>query len=162
MREFGKWAPHIRVLLFHGNKSQRQKLKVKINKKKGVEIFSQTEEMLFDKFDVCITNYESLKSEKYVFSKFFWRYIVTDEAHRFKSDSADIYTTVRRLRSQYKLLLTGTPLQNNLHELWALLQYMFPDVFENPKIFDSIFNLDSSQVNKNKLFLVSFSAYGQF
>jgi SNF2 family DNA or RNA helicase len=139
----------------HVPRQQSTQNKIKGNMSPQIHfLIFQNEEFLYDKFDVCITNYESIKTEKHAFGKFVWRYIITDEAHRIKSDAADISTAMRRLRSQYKLLLTGTPLQNNLHELWCLLEYMFADIFDNPKAFDSVFDLGTSQVNKDKLFLV--------
>jgi hypothetical protein len=56
---------------------------------------------------------------------------VMDEAHRIKNDQSLLSTTVRMLNSQCRLLLTGTPLQNNLHELWALLNFLLPDEFHS-------------------------------
>ena len=52
------------------------------------------------------------------------------------------------VKAQRKLLLTGTPLQNNLHELWALLHFLHPELFSDPKIFDAAFNLSKGQVDE--------------
>jgi len=59
------------------------------------------------------------------------RYLVIDEAHRIKNETSLFSQTIRRLKVEHRLLITGTPLQNNLHELWALLNYLLPDVFGN-------------------------------
>jgi SNF2 family DNA or RNA helicase len=58
-----------------------------------------------------------------------WNYLIIDEAHRLKNEASQFSTTVRMLNTKHRLLLTGTPLQNNLHELWALLNFLLPDIF---------------------------------
>ena len=69
--------------------------------------------------------------------KITWKYIVIDEAHRIKNEHSKLSLFVRQLKSKHRLLLTGTPLQNNLHELWALLNFLMPDMFSNAEDFDS-------------------------
>ena len=59
-----------------------------------------------------------------------------DEAHRIKNENAQQTVSCMRIRAQHVLLLTGTPLQNNLHELWVLLKFMFPTIF--PKVTKKI------------------------
>jgi SWI/SNF-related matrix-associated actin-dependent regulator of chromatin subfamily A member 5 len=68
-------------------------------------------------------------SEKNWLSKIAWTYLIIDEAHRLKNEASMFSKTIRSYESQFRLLLTGTPLQNNLHELWALLNFLVPDVF---------------------------------
>ena len=58
-----------------------------------------------------------------------WRYLVIDEGHVIKNDASLISQAVRRIHFAHALLLTGTPLQNNLHELWSLLNFLYPEVF---------------------------------
>ena len=65
--------------------------------------------------------------------------IVVDEAHRLKNENSLLSVIVRYFSSRYRLLLTGTPLQNNLHELWALLNFLLPDLFSSSGEFDAIF-----------------------
>ena len=67
--------------------------------------------------------------EKNSLSKIAWKYLIIDEAHRLKHEDSQIAKTVRMLDTQHRLLLTSTPLQNNLHELWALSNFLLPDVF---------------------------------
>jgi SWI/SNF-related matrix-associated actin-dependent regulator of chromatin subfamily A member 5 len=62
-----------------------------------------------------------------------------DEAQRIKNDQTLIGQAARRLRGVHKLLITGTPLQNDMHELWALLNFLLPDVFESCEMFDEAF-----------------------
>ena len=68
-----------------------------------------------------------------------WRYFVIDEAHRIKNEQSQLSLVVRELKTHSRLLLTGTPLQNNLHELWALLNFLLPDEFSDSDSFDEFF-----------------------
>ncbi|NXG52467.1 SMCA1 protein, partial [Psilopogon haemacephalus] len=79
-------------------------------------------------WDVCVTSYEMVIKEKSVFKKFNWRYLVIDEAHRIKNEKSKVSLKLFDFKTTNRLLLTGTPLQNNLHELWALLNFLLPDV----------------------------------
>lgn len=88
-------------------------------------------------FDICITSYEMCLLEKAQFKKIKWHYLVIDEAHRIKNEQSLLSKIVREFKSNHRLLLTGTPLQNNLHELWALLNFLLPDIFPNSSDFDS-------------------------
>lgn len=78
-----------------------------------------------------MTTFEVSLIEKAALKKFNWRYIVIDEAHRIKNENSKLALVVRTFFSQNRLLITGTPLQNNLHELWALLNFLLPDVFSS-------------------------------
>jgi len=90
-------------------------------------------------FDVCVTSYEVCLLEKAHFKKFAWQYIVIDEAHRIKNENSMLAQIVRLFQSRNRLLITGTPLQNNMHELWALLNFLLPDVFSSAEDFDTWF-----------------------
>eukprot|EP00798_Chlamydomonas_sp_ICE-L_P028324 gene28324-31441_t len=92
-------------------------------------------------FDVCIASFEMVIREKSHFKKFHWRYIIIDEAHRIKNENSLLSKTVRLFRTNYRLLITGTPLQNNLHELWALLNFLLPEVFHSSEKFEEWFSL---------------------
>jgi len=86
-------------------------------------------------WDVCVTSYEMCIREKSVFKKFNWRYLVIDEAHRIKNEKSKLSEILREFKTANRLLITGTPLQNNLHELWALLNFLLPDVFNSSEDF---------------------------
>eukprot|EP00736_Rhodelphis_marinus_P006436 Rmarinus@m.16471 len=128
MREMANWCPHLRTVKFQGDKDERKRI--------------GNEELVAGEFDVCITSYEIAIREKSILSKFAFRYIVVDEAHRLKNENSVLSQCVRLYPSQNRLLLTGTPLQNNLHELWALLNFLLPDIFTRAEDFDTWFNLD--------------------
>jgi len=128
MNEFRKWCPSMEVLKFHGNKEERAELR--------------QQQLLPGAFEVLVTTYEMAVKEKAALAKFSWRYIIIDEAHRIKNENSILSQVVRIYKSQFRLLLTGTPLQNNLHELWALLNFLLPEVFSSSEDFDSWFNLE--------------------
>ena len=78
-------------------------------------------------FDVVVTSFEVAILEKSALCKFPWHYLVLDEAHRVKNEKSRLASTLRAFSVGHRLLLTGTPLQNNLHELWALLHFLLPE-----------------------------------
>lgn len=125
-REFEMWTPEVNVLVLQGAKDERHQL---IN-----------DRLVDEKFDVCITSYEMILREKTHLKKFAWEYIIIDEAHRIKNEESSLAQIIRLFNSRNRLLITGTPLQNNLHELWALLNFLLPDVFGDSEAFDQWFS----------------------
>ncbi|XP_041358454.1 SWI/SNF-related matrix-associated actin-dependent regulator of chromatin subfamily A member 5-like [Gigantopelta aegis] len=137
MQEFDRWCPSLRAVCLIGNQKQR------------ADFVRDT--LMPGEWDVCITSYEMVILEKSVFKKFNWRYLVIDEAHRIKNEKSKLSEIVREFKTTNRLLLTGTPLQNNLHELWALLNFLLPDVFNNANDFDSWFNTNNCLGNDTQL-----------
>ncbi|KAK9446531.1 SNF2 family N-terminal domain-containing protein [Limtongia smithiae] len=133
-REFAKWTPEVHVLVLQGAKDERAAL---IN-----------ERLLTSDFDVCITSYEMILREKSHLNKFAWEYIIIDEAHRIKNEDSMLSQIIRMFSSRNRLLITGTPLQNNLHELWALLNFLLPDVFADSNVFDQWFESQNEDQDK--------------
>ena len=125
-REFTRWTPDVNVLVLQGAKEERHQL---IN-----------ERLVDENFDVCVTSYEMILREKAPLRKFAWEYIIIDEAHRIKNEESSLAQVIRMFNSRNRLLITGTPLQNNLHELWALLNFLLPDVFGDAEAFDQWFS----------------------
>jgi len=145
MNEIGRWAPTLKAIRFHGDKESR-----------GNMIQEQLEPAANRDEDrdwhVCVTTYELCNIEKSILGKFAWNYLIIDEAHRLKNEASAFSKTVRQFETGHRLLLTGTPLQNSLHELWALLNFLVPDVFQSADQFDEWFNLDiDDKDEKNKL-----------
>jgi len=134
INEFAHWCPSLRTVRFHGSKEERAEIAQRVLKPA-----SKAENR---DWDVCVTTYEVANLEKSILAKIAWRYLIIDEAHRLKNEASQFSTTVRMLNTHHRLLLTGTPLQNNLHELWALLNFLLPDVFASSEQFDEWFNLD--------------------
>ncbi|KAJ2602979.1 chromatin remodeling complex Adenosinetriphosphatase [Coemansia sp. RSA 1722] len=128
--EFNRWVPDLDVFLLHGDKHKR------------AEIFD--DHLRRSDFSCCITTYEMCLICKNELRKTNWQYIIVDEAHRLKNENSMLSKLVRMFSSERRLLITGTPLQNNLHELWALLNFLLPDVFGSSDVFDEWFQKDES------------------
>eukprot|EP00937_MAST-01D_sp_MAST-1D-sp2_P005591 g5591.t1 len=127
-REFARWCPSISVVSLKGAKPERAEIiKDQINP---------------GNFDVLLTSYEQCIIEKAAIKKHKFRYLCIDEAHRIKNEKSKLSIVVREFSVTNRLLITGTPLQNNLHELWALLNFLLPDVFTSSEDFDSWFDMD--------------------
>ncbi len=125
-KEFGKFCPSMTVLKFYGDKNSRASM--------------VQNELLKLKFDVCVTSYEMVVKERTAFKKIKWKYLCIDEAHRIKNENSILSQVVRELHTMNRMLITGTPLQNNLHELWALLNFLLPELFGDAEQFDSWFS----------------------
>ena len=130
MREFKRWCPTFKALKLYGAKAARRELAQNV--------------MLNGDHNVVVTTYETVKLERASLRKMRWSYIAVDEAHRLKNENSILSVELRQLTSEHRLLLTGTPLQNNLHELWALLNFLLPQMFSDSDEFDSYFNLKNT------------------
>ncbi|KAK4900909.1 chromatin remodeling complex Adenosinetriphosphatase [Elasticomyces elasticus] len=129
-RECARWIPELNILVLQGAKEERHEL--------------IQDRLVDEKFDVCITSYEMILREKSHLKKFAWEYIIIDEAHRIKNEESSLAQIIRVFNSRNRLLITGTPLQNNLHELWALLNFLLPDVFGDSEAFDQWFSAQNA------------------
>ncbi|XP_047337449.1 ATP-dependent helicase BRM-like [Impatiens glandulifera] len=124
--ELHTWLPSASCIFYVGGKDQRARL------------FSQ--EVAAMKFNVLVTTYEFIMFDRAKLSKVDWRYIIIDEAQRMKDRESVLARDLDRYRCQRRLLLTGTPLQNDLKELWSLLNLLLPEVFDNRKAFHDWFS----------------------
>ena len=128
-REFRMWCPSLHVYRFHtGHEHRDMMIKAVLNPSQ------------LKRYDVIISTFEMVRMELGSFRKIMWNYLIVDEAHRLKSDESLTTSTVRSLNTSHRLLVTGTPLQNNLRELWTLLNFVIPDLFTNADEFDSWFD----------------------
>lgn len=125
VREFHHWVPGFRIITLRGNKEERQEV--------------VQDRLLPQEFDVLVTTYEMCLREKSALKRLSWEYIVIDEAHRIKNADSMLSQIVRAFNSRSRLLITGTPLQNNLMELWSLLNFLLPDVFSSAEDFQAWF-----------------------
>lgn len=131
--EFERWAPEFPVVLYHGSKEERAQLR-------GNSLMRQVDKS----FPVIVTSYEIAIADIKYLQKLHWKYVVVDEGHRLKNMNCKLIRQLKTLSTDNKLLLTGTPLQNNLGELWSLLNFLLPDVFHSLENFESWFDFASS------------------
>ncbi|XP_022980865.1 ATP-dependent helicase BRM-like [Cucurbita maxima] len=124
--ELHTWLPSVSCIYYVGGKDERSKL------------FSQ--EVCALKFNVLVTTYEFIMYDRSKLSKIDWKYIIIDEAQRMKDRESVLARDLDRYKCQRRLLLTGTPLQNDLKELWSLLNLLLPEVFDNRKAFHDWFS----------------------
>ncbi|XP_064173864.1 lymphoid-specific helicase isoform X1 [Anguilla rostrata] len=129
--EFKRFAPQISVLLYHGSQLERGKLIRNIRKPQGP----------LGMCPVVVTSYEMAMRDRKYLQHFHWKYLIVDEGHRIKNLNCRLVRELKTLPTDNKLLLTGTPLQNNLSELWSLLNFLLPDVFDDLKSFESWFDI---------------------
>ncbi|RDX66163.1 ISWI chromatin-remodeling complex ATPase CHR17, partial [Mucuna pruriens] len=127
MNEIRRFCPVLRAVKFLGNPDERKHIREEL--------------LVAGKFDVCVTSFEMVIKEKSALRRFSWRYIIIDEAHRIKNENSLLSKTMRLYNTNYRLLITGTPLQNNLHELWALLNFLLPEIFSSAETFDEWFQI---------------------
>ena len=124
--EFQKWAPSVVTLSYKGSPAARRAVQHQIRS---------------GRFNVLITTYEYVIREKAILSKLRWKYMIIDEGHRMKNHNNKLTFTINTYYSTtHRLLLTGTPLQNKLPELWSLLNFLLPSIFKACDTFEQWFN----------------------
>ncbi|EKC99283.1 chromatin structure remodeling complex protein STH1 [Trichosporon asahii var. asahii CBS 8904] len=124
--EFERWAPAVKTLILKGSPTVRRELYPRIRA---------------GDFQVCLTTYEYIIKERPLLAKIKWVHMIIDEGHRLKNIKSKLSQTLNEYYStRHRLILTGTPLQNNLPELWALLNFVLPKIFNSVKSFDEWFN----------------------
>ncbi|XP_055307767.1 SWI/SNF-related matrix-associated actin-dependent regulator of chromatin subfamily A member 5-like, partial [Sitodiplosis mosellana] len=135
LNESQTFCPSLRTFVLHAYKDERAKLLEKLKKPED--------------WDPCITSYDFLLKEYHKFRKPNWQYVVLDEGHKIKNEKTKMNGALKAIESKHRLMLTGTPLQNNLHELWALLNYLLPNVFADSVDFDSDDGLSGNETIVN-------------
>lgn len=135
--EFARFAPTLPVYVLHGTLEERKRVAKQLNTKKSVHGFKT--------YPIIITTYEVSVRDASLLRGFNWRYIVVDEGQRIKNANSQLARMLRTFNSVHRLLLTGTPLQNDLNELWALLNFLQPDIFNDLDVFQSWFNVKEMQ-----------------
>ncbi len=124
--EFDKWAPSVKRVVYRGSPAQRK---------------AQQQALRWGDFQVLLTTYEFIIKDRPVLSKIKWTHMIVDEGHRMKNSQSKLSSTLtQHYTTRYRLILTGTPLQNNLPELWSLLNFVLPHIFKSVKSFDEWFN----------------------
>ncbi|QCD91018.1 SWI/SNF-related matrix-associated actin-dependent regulator of chromatin subfamily A member 5 [Vigna unguiculata] len=131
VNEISRFAPSLPTIIYHGNKKERDEIRKKYMPR-----------TIGPKFPIVITSYEiALYDAKKYLRHYSWKYLVVDEGHRLKNSQCKLVKELKYITVENKILLTGTPLQNNLAELWSLLNFILPDIFASLEEFESWFNL---------------------
>jgi len=124
--EFKRWLPAFKILCYHGNAKERKE------RRKG---WSDP-----NAFHVCITSYQLVLQDARLFKRKRWNVLVLDEAHNIKNFKSQRWQTLLHFRTHRRLLLTGTPLQNSVMELWALMHFLMPNIFQSQAEFKEWFS----------------------
>jgi len=130
--EFTRFAPKIPTVLYHGTPEERAEKRSLLNK----------EDPVLKSYPVVITSYEIVVRDRRHLQGIPWKYVIVDEGHRLKNLNCRLIRELKTYRVSNRLLLTGTPLQNNLTELWSLLNFLLPDIFDDLEQFQRWFDFD--------------------
>ncbi|MDA4131913.1 MAG: SNF2-related protein, partial [Thaumarchaeota archaeon] len=124
--EFERWAPTVSRVVYKGPPLARRVQQDKIRQ---------------GRFQVLLTTYEYIIKDRPILSKIKWFHMIIDEGHRMKNANSKLSATIQQYYStRFRVILTGTPLQNNLAELWAMLNFVLPNIFKSANTFDEWFN----------------------
>ena len=134
-QEITRFAPSIKVLPYWGNAKDRKVLR-KFWDRKHVTYNRDSE------FHVLVTSYQLVVQDAQYFQKIRWQYMVLDEAQAIKSSNSSRWKVLLGFHCRNRLLLTGTPIQNNMQELWALLHFIMPSLFDSHDEFSDWFSKD--------------------
>ncbi|XP_009878147.1 PREDICTED: chromodomain-helicase-DNA-binding protein 1-like [Charadrius vociferus] len=126
-REIQTWAPQMNAVVYLGDITSRNMIRT------HEWMHPQTKRL---KFNILLTTYEILLKDKSFLGGLNWVFIGVDEAHRLKNDDSLLYKTLIDFKSNHRLLITGTPLQNSLKELWSLLHFIMPEKFSSWEDFE--------------------------
>ncbi|KAL0043449.1 hypothetical protein WJX79_004963 [Trebouxia sp. C0005] len=124
--EFKKWCPAFKLLTYFGSAKERK------TKRHG---WSKP-----NAFHICITSYTLVLQDAKMFRRKKWKYLILDEAHMIKNWKSQRWQTLLNFNSKRRLLITGTPLQNDLMELWSLMHFLMPQIFASHAQFKDWFN----------------------
>lgn len=130
VNEFKKWLPSCPVVLYHGSKADRADIrnkKMPVSGSKGME------------FPIVVTSFEICMIDRPHLERYVWQYMILDEGHRIKNRNCKLLKELKNIQTISRLLLTGTPIQNTLEELWSLLNFCSPGIFDDLEVFQSWF-----------------------
>ncbi|KDN44935.1 hypothetical protein K437DRAFT_208624, partial [Tilletiaria anomala UBC 951] len=140
--EFERFAPDIPVGLYYGTTDERKDIRQSRLRMptSSSAIHDQKRQEEEDAFPVVVTTYEIVIRDRSLLANIPWKYIVVDEGHRLKNMNCRLIRELKQYRSANRLILTGTPLHNNLAELWSLLNFILPDIFDDLETFEKWFD----------------------
>ncbi|KAK9881705.1 hypothetical protein WA026_017223 [Henosepilachna vigintioctopunctata] len=124
--ECKKWCPAFKILTYYGSQKERKLKRTGWTKPNA--------------FHICITSYKLVIQDHQSFRRKKWKYLILDEAQNIKNFKSQRWQLLLNFQTQQRLLLTGTPLQNNLMELWSLMHFLMPNVFQSHREFKEWFS----------------------
>ncbi|XP_068897881.1 helicase domino [Tenebrio molitor] len=124
--ECKKWSPAFKILTYYGTQKERKMKRTGWTKPNA--------------FHICITSYKLVIQDHQSFRRKKWKYLILDEAQNIKNFKSQRWQLLLNFQTQQRLLLTGTPLQNNLMELWSLMHFLMPNVFQSHREFKEWFS----------------------
>ena len=124
--ELKKWCPGLKVLTYFGSQKERKQKRIGWSK--------------FNSFNVCITSYKLVVQDQFAFKRKQWYYLVLDEAQHIKNFHSQRWQVLLKFNAKRRLLLSGTPLQNDVMELWSLLHFLMPSLFTSHQDFHAWFS----------------------
>ncbi|KAK3681192.1 putative DNA helicase ino80 [Vermiconidia calcicola] len=134
-QEITRFVPSIKVLPYWGSAKDRKILR-KFWDRKHITYTRDSP------FHVLVTSYQLVVQDTAYFQKVKWQYMILDEAQAIKSSSSSRWKSLLGFHCRNRLLLTGTPIQNNMQELWALLHFIMPSLFDSHDEFSEWFSKD--------------------
>ncbi|XP_034182155.2 domino helicase isoform X2 [Osmia lignaria lignaria] len=124
--ECKKWCPGFKILTYYGTQKERKQKRTGWTKPNA--------------FHICVTSYKLVIQDHQSFRRKKWKYLILDEAQNIKNFKSQRWQLLLNFQTQRRLLLTGTPLQNNLMELWSLMHFLMPNVFQSHREFKEWFS----------------------
>ncbi|KAF4508733.1 hypothetical protein G6O67_005075 [Ophiocordyceps sinensis] len=134
-QEIAKFVPEFKILPYWGSAGDRKVLRKFWDRKHSTYRRDAA-------FHVCVTSYQLVVSDVAYFQKMRWQYMILDEAQAIKSSTSSRWKSLLGFHCRNRLLLTGTPIQNNMQELWALLHFIMPSLFDSHDEFSEWFSKD--------------------
>ena len=142
-REIETWT-NLNCVLYHGSSQSRE-----IIRNLEWKFASGKKHKFLFKFNILVTSYQTILSDIQELSRIRWQYIIIDEGHRLKNNNSKLFIALQSFNVEHRLVLTGTPLQNNIQELWSILNYVDPVKFFELEDFERQYgNLNDSRHRK--------------
>jgi DNA helicase INO80 len=141
-QEFNRFCPSLKVLPYWGALKERKTLRKFFN---SSQLYVKN-----SAFHVCITSYQLIVCDEKVFHKVNWNYMILDEAQAIKNIASQRWNTLLSFNCRNRLLLSGTPIQNSMSELWALLHFIMPNLFDSHEQFQDWFSKDIEAHSQDK------------